>query len=138
MLEKDRVKIDYAIFEIDLHTFSSSLLDKNMILNDLWLYGDFVPHSEMSKVINVSKAEFLLLSSFPFIGKGTDFITLAAASNKTEVYLGWVRDDKSMVSEKNHAKLVLDNDGVQLTSHDRIDPMILDYFKKNIGLCPKE
>ena len=135
--EKDNVKIDYAIFEIDLQTFSSSMVDKNNLLNDLWLFKDIIPYQETAKLSNASTAQVFLLSHFPFIGKGTDFIAQFKVQNSTPIFRGWAKEDRSILTDKGHAKFVLNNNQFQMTTHERISPVVVDYFKKTLIYAKK-
>lgn len=134
----DKVKIDTAIFEVDLHTFSSLFTDKTRIFDDMFYYHNFVSYQEIKKIKNVSNwqmvKDYLSQVYFPAIGKGGDFINILINPKLTEIYLGWTKiyDDYSLVDAK---ALALSTYAIQFENKERISPIAFEYFLKTIELA---
>jgi hypothetical protein len=138
IIEVDNIKIDTAIFEVDLITFSSLLTDKTRIFDDLYYFHNFVPFAEVKKLRNASNLEMLKIYFsevyFPAIGKGEDFLNIFIEPKLTEVYLGWTKEyeDYTLLDMESVA---LKTYGKQFANQERISSVSLEYFLKTLELA---
>ena len=73
MIYIDNVTVSTAVFEIDLHTFSTRLTDETNLFNELELYSKFVSLEEIRNVRKDSILKLWIEANIPFISNGKEF-----------------------------------------------------------------
>ncbi len=136
VLHQDDVKINNAVFELDMHTFSTLLTDKTRLLNDLDLYSRFMSYDEIIEIKKEPILKILLQVNFPVIGSGDEFHVLMTEPKMAEMYMGWTMKDgnfslqnKKEVAEKMHNHF--------FKQHERISEISFEYFMKALDLAKK-
>jgi hypothetical protein len=91
--------IKRVLLPLDLHTFSNYRRGQ---YTDIWYWSKFLSSGELSEITGKSAAALWISGTFPFIGNGEEFKTLASGGSGTVVIRGWQRhtEDFSADSEK--------------------------------------
>jgi len=70
LLDIEKIKINYAVFELDLNTFTINSEDRAFHLKHIDIYSKFVSYKDIKDIRNESLFNVWILSHFPFIGDG--------------------------------------------------------------------
>jgi len=135
-LDVDEVHLKNIVLEIDMHSFSSLLVDDTHLLNDLWFYKKYMSYSEMKEIRNESYPALYIEANFPFIGSGSDIIANTINHPKlTEIYQGWSKSDINFSSTPNKEAVAMERANVHFKGYERINPLIFEYFLKTLSLA---
>ena len=129
----DKVKIKYVFLELDLHSFSSYMIDDSFPLKfDSWYYSRFVSAQEMAKLTNKSPLEIMVFSYFPFIGNGIDILT--DKDVLSELHLGWQKSENDF-SKTNMSDIAYKRISLQFKNKERVDKTLLSYYLKILKMA---
>jgi len=135
MIYIDNVTVSTAVFEIDLHTFSTRLTDETNLFNELELYSKFVSLEEIRNVRKDSILKLWIEANIPFISNGKEFGILIYKPQLSEVNdLGWLKN-KEDFSSSNKTDVALSVYKDTFEGHDRFSEYSVEYFKKTIELA---
>ena len=134
IIEIDKIKINNAIFEIDMHTFSTNWAMENNLFDELYYYSKFTPISEISSIKKESMPSVWIEATFPSFGRGVDFKHIWQKPDLTEIHLGWTKNtDNLSTPDKNKDTVATYND--HFGGAERISPVTFDYFGKSLKLA---
>jgi hypothetical protein len=135
ILNKDKSKLDFAIIQIDLNSFSSYTNKDSLFLADsLWYYHNIIPIDVIANVSTKPKLTLIMESYFPVIGHGQHFSYLISGSGE-KFYHGWQKLPSGNFSELNKTEAAMaDYSHFMSTDNNRIDPLITEYFQKVINI----
>lgn len=137
MIDKERIGVKNAVFEIDLHTFSSRLTDETNLFNELEVYSEFVSYNEVKNVTGDSILNILVESKLPFLGNGKEFGILIKDIQFNELNsYGWLKN-KANFSEMNKSQLAEEVIKDSFQNQERINNISFEYFLKTIELADK-
>jgi hypothetical protein len=123
------VRPERLILEIDPHSFSSYNLDTLPLKYDYWYYSSFTQYDEARALTNKSSAELFVASTLPFIGKYDEFI---ASRTRHEQESGFLICEGNFSASLEQTSARIDK---QFLGRTQIDPLLLDYYLKFIGLA---
>ena len=133
LIYKDKVRIKYIFMEMDLHSFSSYMINPSFPLKfDSWYYSRFVSPVEMAELTNKSPLEIIMFSYLPFIGNGVDFLT--NKDELSELYLGWQKSDIDY-SKSNMSDIAAKRVNLQFFQKERLDQNLMKYYLKTLKLA---
>ena len=138
VVNKDNIKVDNVVLQIDLHTFSSWLVEEPFLFNELELYSKFVPLEDIREIRkNSSIASLWIESNLPVIGKGKEFGIIFSPLNLSEMYEGWIKNPKdfSQINETIRKERAYEDYKVHFQAKERIDNLSLEYFLKTLKLA---
>ena len=138
VVNKDNIKVDNVVLQIDLHTFSSWLVEEPFLFNELELYSKFVPLEDIREIRkNSSIASLWIESNLPVIGKGKEFGIIFSPLNLSEMYEGWIKNPKdfSQINETIRKERAYEDYRVHFQGKERIDNLSLEYFLKTLKLA---
>lgn len=121
------------LLEIDMHSFSSYMLEYMPLLTDIWYYGEFMSFEEIAKVTDRTQAHIAIAYLWPFIGK-TGEIKYIFSPNRSEYELGWLKKTADF-SQMETERLIQQRANVQFKGKKRIDPLLMEYFQKILRLA---
>lgn len=138
MIDKDKVKVNTIVLELDLHTFSTRLTDKTNLFSEIELYSQFVSLDEIQKVrTEDSKIGLWLESRVPFIGNGKEFGILIKKPEFNEIYQnGWLKN-KGNFSLENKSEKAFANYKSLYFGQERISNISIEYFIKTLEFAEK-
>jgi hypothetical protein len=131
------VEVEYVVFPIDLHSFSSMRRDQ---LKNAWYWNRFISYSEVvaedSDQSFVDVVVWQLKSWFPVISHGEELISYAVMQeNVSELYKGYMvsyADYSEVLDKKSWALFRAQS---QLEGFVVFDPLLVEYFRKCLILC---
>ncbi len=135
-LEKDTVRINTVIFEVDMHTFASPLKEPG-IQDELYYYSKFIPISEIAQINDESNLNIWIKANFPSFGKGEDFLSIPSLSNLTIIDRGWTAASGNF-SLKSSKEKITDSNIVyerHFENKKRIGKITFSYFIKSLKLA---
>jgi len=137
ILEYPGVRVEYVVFPVDLHSFSSMRRDR---IKNEWYWNRFIEYGEVvEEDVNCSVVDLVvwhLKCWFPVISRGEELIEYAVIQrNNTELYKGYMvsYDDFSMVSDKSSWAFFRAQS--QLEGFVVFDPLLVEYFRRCLVLC---
>lgn len=141
IVNQDNLKVNTVVLQIDPHSFSEWLVSEPFLFNELELYSDFVPLSDVKKIRkNDSWINLWVEANMPVIGKGKEFGVLFFGIELSEMNFGWIKNtaDFSKLNEeerKNHANGEYNK---RFENYDVMDNLSLIYFEKILNLAEEE
>ena len=136
-INKDKIKIDTIVLQVDLETFSTWLTNEPFLFNELELYSQFVPLSKVKEIRNGdSMIKLFVEAKLPVIGKGKEFGILFFSQNLSEMYEGWIKNtnDFSRFNETERLKIAEDSYKVHF-QNQQISSLSIEYFIKTLELA---
>jgi len=125
--------VEVFVFPWDLHSFNNYRLSS---YNETRYWLNFMTYDELSNLTAAARVNLMLRAAWPFIGKGEELIKLLEnRKKKTEIHLGWQKNEENFTSEKNMSLAGIDRVQSQLKSYpDIVNPALIDSFLKIIDL----
>ncbi len=139
LLEKDNVKINSVVLEIDMHTFSDRIRTEEALFSEVRYYNEFISLDEMSKLKgNKSKISLLLGKYLPFLGNGKELISLTIKKGISPLKLGWVKLDSNWSLELNKEVTASRRyNDMYRAPGNLLTPGSVNYFLEILKLCEK-
>ena len=139
IIEKDRIRINNFILQIDRHTLSNKLRTNNRLFMNLMYYSQFIPLNQIAELKEKDRFSLLLEINLPIAGKGIEIIDFfKSPPDLTPITLGWNnRTEDFSLGEKENYTLTrirdhfIDNDLVL----DSINEKSLEYFCKILEIA---
>lgn len=131
-LLRKNVKIKYAFFELDMHTFSSYQFNfERPILTNIWHYSKIANLSEISRVTGEPYSKLWIDLHFPVVGNGENFFSKKTYS---DIYMGYSRREGNFTIEEidELAKRRVER---QFKNREIITKQHFEYFLKTIKLA---
>ena len=128
----DNISIGLFVLPLDIHSFSNY---RGNPYKETWHWQYFMSQLELIKVTNNSKAKLFISQKFPFIGKGEEITKLFFSKERTEVNLGWQKNEKKEALEKNKDLASINRLDTQLANFPEIlDKQLFTSFINSINL----
>lgn len=134
VVDYDNVSIDYAVFEIDMHSFSEAMLSGDYF-SALNLRSKYMPLSEIRKIRDDHSFVKILFEIYlPVIGQGSEFkyLYLKELSN---LYRGHNTVNGDLTKQPDIDFQLANQYRIHFKNFKRIDNRSMEYFLKSINLA---
>ena len=138
VIEKDGVKIDTLVLEIDPHTFSSVFVDRYNLFGDMWYYSDFVSYDEAYQIYNDTEytpINYWLEAKFPVLGNGKEFRLIFTKPEFAGIDLGFVSHAENFSMEPDRAGKARRRVMEMFYKQRRVDSRLIMYFKETLRMA---
>lgn len=138
-INKDKIKVDTIVLQVDLETFSTWLTIEPFLFNELELYSQFVPLSKVKEIRGGdSMIKLFVEAKLPVIGKGKEFGILFSKQNLSEMYEGWIKNYNDFSNLTEAERLKISEDGYKVHfQNQQISNLSREYFLKTLELAKK-
>lgn len=101
IIEEDNIHIDYAVLELDMHSFAVRFRNDERRFVDLWLYTERYPLQTIADAKEKSKLAIWTSAHMPIMGKGEEIIEYITEEKKVTILdKGWTNNSEDF-SKKN-------------------------------------
>jgi hypothetical protein len=105
LINHEQIKINYFVLEIDPHTFSDGMREKERLFQEPWYFKQFISLQEISTLKNEFILKTFFKANYPVIGKGSEIIKYIFLKPEiTQVKMGWINKTGNF-SEQNRTKV---------------------------------
>ncbi len=135
IIEKDNIKVNNIVLEIDPHTFSSKLYDWPYLISDIWYWKNMASYEELSNLTKRQKANLFFEANFPFIGSGQDIEVLWMENSITPINRGWIGDYRNFTDSNKTAGAIANYRLNFRGQKENVSSLGMAYLEKTLNIA---
>lgn len=131
----DNNSVELFVLPLDPHSFSNYRGDP---YKETWHWQYFMTPDELKSATSSSGIKLFISQKFPFIGRGDEIIKLFFSKERTEIILGWQKNENDFSLEKNKNLVSINRLDLQLANFpEHINQQLLIKFIDSVELLSK-